>query len=82
MLRLNINVRVLEVTVLAESKKNFREVIESFGYESEDEFLKEAVEDKILELKKKSFFEISDRVKDALIKKGILEKDILKAFGD
>lgn len=70
------------MAVEAESKKTFREFIESFGYESEDEFVKEAVEDKILELMKKSFFEISDRVRDALVKKGISEKDVLKAFGD
>ncbi len=70
------------MAVGAESKKNFKEFIESFGYESEKEFVKEAVEDKILELKKKSFFDISDRVKEALVKKGLSEKDILEAFGD
>lgn len=70
------------MAVATESNKAFREFIESLGYESEKEFVKEAVEDKILELKKKAFFEISDRVKDALIKKGISEKEILEAAGD
>ncbi|MFQ6003424.1 MAG: hypothetical protein ACE5KJ_06725 [Candidatus Zixiibacteriota bacterium] len=66
----------------AENKREFKELIESFGYESEEEFVKEAVEDKILELQKKTFFEISDKVKEGLIKKGITEIDVLKAFGD
>ncbi len=70
------------MAVGAESKKAFKELIESFGYQSEEEFIRDAVEDKILELEKKSFFEISDRVKDALVKKGISEKEILEAFGD
>ena len=77
-----VNIRVLKVTVGVESRKTLKELIESFGYESEEEFIREAVEDKILELKKKSFFEISDKVKDALIKKGISESEILEAFGD
>ncbi len=70
------------MAVVTESNKAFREFIESLGYESEKEFVKEAVEDKILELKKKAFFEISDRVKDALTKKGISEKEILEAARD
>ncbi len=70
------------MAVATESKKAFREFIESLGYESEKEFVKEAVEDKILELKRKAFFEISDKVKDALTKKGISEKEILEAAGD
>lgn len=82
MLGLNMLHQVLKMVVEAESKKTFREFIESLGYESEEEFVREALEDKVLELKKRSFFEISDKVKDALIKKGISEKEILKAFGD
>jgi len=70
------------MTIEVESRKTFRIFIESFGYKNEKEFIEEAVRDKILELKKKSFFEISDKVKEALIKKGISEKDILEAFGD
>ncbi len=70
------------MVVTIENLKNFRELIKSLGYESEEEFIKEAVEEKIIELKKKAFFEISDKVKEALVKKGISEKDILIAFGD
>ena len=70
------------MVVNIENLKNFRELIKSLGYESEEEFIKEAVEEKIIELRKKAFFEISDKVKEALAKKGISEKDILFAFGD
>jgi len=70
------------MVVNIENLKNFRELIKSLGYESEEEFIKEAVEEKIIELRKKAFFEISDKVKEALVKKGISEKDILFAFGD
>jgi len=66
----------------AKHKQSFKEVIKSFGYDSEEEFLREAVEDKIIDLQKKSFFEITDNVKDSLVKKGISEDEILKAFGD
>ncbi|MDI6654370.1 MAG: hypothetical protein QME59_00595 [Candidatus Hydrothermarchaeota archaeon] len=63
-------------------RKNLREFIEVFGYKNEDEFVKEAVEDKILSLKRKTFFEITDKVRNSLIKKGISEREILRAFGD
>jgi len=70
------------VTVGVERNKTLKDFIEAFGYEDEEEFVREAIEDKILELKKKAFFEISDKVKEALVKKGVSEGEILKAFGD
>lgn len=63
-------------------EKNFKEFLKSMGYSDEEEFIKEAVEDKILSLRKKAFFEITDKVKDSLIKKGVAEKEILEAFED
>jgi len=51
-----------------------------FGFANETEFIRGAVRDKILELKKLLFIQISTRVKSGLKEKGITEADLLKEF--
>lgn len=51
-----------------------------FGFKNEREFVKEAVKEKILFLKKKLFMTATDKIKEGLIKKGISEVALLKEF--
>lgn len=53
---------------------------EQFGFKSETEFVKEAVSEKILQLKKRIFSSISSEVRRGLEKKGITHDEILKDF--
>lgn len=69
------------MTVLRKDiRKAAEEMAEEWGFSSVDEFINQAVEERILELKKHTFIERSDKIKEGLSKKGISEKDILKSF--
>ncbi len=46
-------------------------MIKKFGFESKGDFIEVVMRDKILELKKQFFFELSDDVSAGLKKKGI-----------
>jgi hypothetical protein len=62
------------------TEKDMRMIVDEFGFDSEEEFVEEAVAEKILELKERIFFSISDQVRTALKSKGITAKQILKEF--
>ncbi|MBT4805188.1 hypothetical protein HON71_03375 [Candidatus Woesearchaeota archaeon] len=55
-------------------------IVKEFNFESKEEFFQEAVRDKVLELKKKLFFQGSNKIAENLNKKKIKEKDILNEF--
>ncbi len=54
-----------------------RKIIFELGFSGNSEFIEEAVREKILELKKQKFFEISDEVLSGLKSNNINQKDIL-----
>ena len=56
---------------------DYKRLVKEFGY-SEKEFVAEAVEDKLLELKKLQFFAISEDIKKGLKRKGEDPKKLLK----
>lgn len=62
-----------------EIKKEYKSLIKDFGY-SEKEFIAEAVQEKLLALKKFQFFAVSEKIRKGLKKKGIKPDDILKSI--
>lgn len=63
-------------------EKEARKAAEDWKFSSTEEFVKEAVEGRILELKERKFKERTDKVKEKLRKKGISDKQILGDFAD
>ena len=61
--------------------REIREIASRVGFKNEEEFVKEAVEEKILEFKKILFIEITTEIRRGLEKKAIKQKDILQDFG-
>lgn len=61
-------------------KKAAEKVAQEWGFSSIDDFVNEAVEERILELKKHKFVERSDKIKEKLKSEGFSEKDILDDF--
>ncbi|MEK7172859.1 MAG: hypothetical protein AAB740_02690 [Patescibacteria group bacterium] len=59
-------------------KKEHKVLIRDFGY-SEKEFIVEAVQEKLLALKKFHFFAISEKIRMGLKKKGVKPEEILKS---
>ncbi len=51
--------------------------IVELGFSGNSEFIEEAVRDKLLELKKKTFFEISDKISLGLKKNKVASQEIL-----
>lgn len=71
------------MSVLREDIRRVAEkVAQEWGFSSLDEFINEAVEERILELKKQKFMQRSDKIGDGLKRKGLTEKDILDDFED
>ncbi len=69
------------MSVLREDiKKTAEKVAREWGFSSVDEFINEAVEERILELQKHKFFERSDKIREGLERGNISEKDILNDF--
>jgi len=56
------------------------EIIDTFGFKNQEEFVQEAIRDKVLELKKKLFIMGSDKIAAGLQQKGITEKDLFSDF--
>lgn len=69
-----------KVTLPEAIAKEIIPFIESLGYKSRDEFVQQAVEEKILRLKYRIFRERSNEIRTALEKKGFSEEDIIRDF--
>ena len=69
-----------KITFSVKTERDIKMVADEFGYNSEEEFVEEAVNEKILELKKQVFFSITDQIAAALRSKGITVKQMLEEF--
>lgn len=55
-----------------------KKTVREFGYLDEEKFIREAIEKRLMELKKLRFFAISEKIRKGLEKKGIKPEDVLK----
>ena len=55
-------------------------IVEKFGFNTKEEFMQEAIKDKVLELQKKVFFEGTSKIAENLKRAGISEKDLVGDF--
>jgi len=69
-----------KITFSEKTEKDIKMIVDEFGFNSEEEFVEEAVAEKILELKKQIFFNITDHVGAALKSKRITVKQMLEEF--
>ncbi|MEA3254832.1 MAG: hypothetical protein U9Q22_03240 [Candidatus Altiarchaeota archaeon] len=60
--------------------REIRKITSKAGFKNEEEFVKEAVEEKILEFKKLLFTDITTDVRKGLEKKGVTQEEILRDF--
>ncbi|MBU4299164.1 hypothetical protein KJ636_03920 [Patescibacteria group bacterium] len=66
--------RCMETLSLKEIKKAAKE----FGFATKEEFISQAIKEKILELRKMKFFEISERIRKGLLKRGVKPEKLLR----
>ncbi|MEA1993949.1 MAG: hypothetical protein U9N35_06110 [Euryarchaeota archaeon] len=62
------------------TEKDMEMLVDEFGFDTEDEFVEEAVSEKILELKKQIFFNITDKIATGLNSGGMGAKEVLDEF--
>lgn len=60
--------------------REIRKIASKIGFKNEEEFIKEAVEEKILEFKRLLFTEITTDVRKGLEKKRVKQEDVLQDF--
>ncbi len=68
------------ITLPVKTKKEISAAVKEFDYKTDDEFIRDAIEYRILALKKAHFFAISDKIRAGLRKRGVTEEEILKDF--
>lgn len=61
-------------------EKDAEKAAEEWKFSSKEEFIEEAVEERILRLKEHEFKERTDKIKEKLREKGITEEQILNDF--
>ena len=69
-----------KITFSEKTEKDIKMIVDKFGFDSEEEFVEEAVAEKIMELKKQIFLNITDQVGAALRSKRITMKQMLEEF--
>ncbi|ODS38319.1 hypothetical protein BEH94_09800 [Candidatus Altiarchaeales archaeon WOR_SM1_SCG] len=68
------------VSISNELEEGLNSVVSKFGFENKQDFIIAATRDKILELKKQIFFEVSNEVAIGLKKHEVKEQEILEGF--
>lgn len=69
-----------KITFSEKTEKDIKMIVDKFGFDSEEEFVEEAVVEKIMELKKQIFLNITDQVGAALRSRRITMKQMLEEF--
>ncbi len=67
-------------TSIYRTEKEIKKAAQDFGFSSKEEFVSQAVEEKILELKKMQFFAVSERTRKGLVDRGLKPEKLLKEF--
>ena len=70
----------VNVSISNDLEEGLDNVMSKFGFKSKQDFIIAATRDKILELKKQIFFDLSNEVAIGLKKRRVTEKEILGDF--
>ena len=70
----------ITISISDEMEESINNIISKFGFESKRDFIEVATRDKLLELKKRIFFDLSDEIARGLKKGGVKEEEILEEF--
>ena len=70
----------MEIHIDKKLAPELQHIVTTLKFKNVEEFINKAIRDKILEIKRKRFLEISDQIADALEEQGITEQEILNDF--
>lgn len=69
---------IVQIAQKTQSEKEITLLVKEFGFLDKEEFISEAIREKLLELKKMKFFIISEKIRKGLLKKGIKSDKLLE----
>ncbi len=67
-------------TLTLKKEREIEEAAKEFGFTTKEEFISQAVKEKILELKKMKFFAVSEKIRKGILKRGRNPENLLKQF--
>ncbi len=70
----------MEIHIDKELAPELQNLVAALKFKNIEEFINRAIRDKILEIKRKRFFEISDQIAESLEEQSITEQEILNDF--
>ena len=70
----------MEIQLSKELEPEIRNLVIALKFKSMEDFVNKAIRDKILEIRKKKFIEITDKISEGLKRKGIKEEAVLVEF--
>lgn len=70
----------MEVKLSPKIKREIPSTIKDYGYDDEEEFIKDALRHRILELKKIDFLLKTEEIRKKMKERGLTEEDILVDF--
>ena len=70
----------MEVHIRKDLEPEIKTIVQTLKFANMEEFINLAVREKILELKKKKFIEISNKIAEGLRKSNIAEEEMLEEF--
>lgn len=70
----------MEIHIDKRLTPELQNIVLTLKFKNIEEFINKAIRDKILEIKRKRFFEITDKISESLEEQGITEEEILNDF--
>lgn len=70
----------MEIHIDKKLTPELQNIVAALKFKSIEEFINKAIRDKILEVKRKRFFEFSDKISESLEEQGITEQEIVNNF--
>ena len=70
----------MEIHIDKKLAPELQNLVTTLKFKNIEEFINKAIRDKILEVKRKRFFEISNKISESLEEQGIVEQEIVNNF--
>ncbi len=70
----------MEIHIDKKLTPELQNIVTTLKFKNIEEFINKAIRDKILEVKRKRFFELSDKISESLEEQDITEQEIVNNF--
>jgi metal-responsive CopG/Arc/MetJ family transcriptional regulator len=68
----------ITITIPEDLVKGIKKIIDEGGFQSPEEFIAAAIEQKLLEMQKEKFYHLTDEIRQGIEKKGYTVKQVIE----